>query len=165
MMSSARCPLCRTRLDAAGSCPRCGPGKIDLEGTVVLDRPRGDDAPVPTAEPAGEFLTKAPLPENLSVTLDAVDGPDRGRAFSLRSSGATIGRDAGEIQLGDPLVSRRHAVIEVYGPTFLVVKDLTSTNGTYVNGRLIAYSRLDDGDEIRVGETRLVVSIERQAPP
>ena len=51
---------------------------------------------------------------------------------------------------------------QVYGAAFVLVKDLTSTNGTFLNGRMIAYGRLADGDELRIGDSRLVVSIDRR---
>jgi pSer/pThr/pTyr-binding forkhead associated (FHA) protein len=129
----------------------------------VLEGPCGDEARGLTADPENELLASMPLPEDLSVVLDVLDGPDRGKSFTLRYSGATLGREEGDFLLSDPQVSRRHAVIEVYGASFVVVKDLTSTNGTYVNGRMIAYGRLADGDELRLGESRLGVTIDRRS--
>ena len=66
-----------------------------------------------------------------------------------------MGREEGDILLEDPLVSRKHAAFEVFGCHHIVVKDLASTNGTYLNGRLIAYSKLNHGDRIRIGSTLL----------
>jgi FHA domain/Protein of unknown function (DUF3662) len=66
-----------------------------------------------------------------------------------------IGRgDEAEIVLLDPSVSRAHAILEVTGGG-AIVRDLGSTNGTFVNGRRIAQSALRDGDELRFGNTRL----------
>ena len=43
---------------------------------------------------------------------------------------------------------------------FRSLKDLASTNGTYLNDRLIAYSKLNHGDRIRMGSTLLEAVIE-----
>lgn len=73
----------------------------------------------------------------------------------------TIGRHASnDLALPeDAEVSRLHAVLEVVGPSW-VVRDLSSRNGTRVNGDLIHADRpLNGGDEVRIGATRLVFRI------
>ena len=75
----------------------------------------------------------------------------------LSKQRTTIGRaEASDICLGDTTVSDLHAVIESYGSSF-ALRDLGSLNGTFVNGeRLVTERRLRGGDEIRLGEARLV---------
>jgi len=64
----------------------------------------------------------------------------------------------------DSEVSRVHAALEIVGPSW-VVRDLSSRNGTRVNGSLISGERpLADGDEVRVGATRLVFRTFDQSP-
>lgn len=66
-----------------------------------------------------------------------------------------VGRsDENEIALNDPSVSRAHASIETAGPTPMV-RDLGSTNGTFVNGRRIEREALRNGDDVRFGNTRM----------
>ena len=68
---------------------------------------------------------------------------------------ATLGRHpANTLRLADREVSKEHACIERSGNTYLV-KDLGSSNGTYVNGRRIREHRLKDGDEITLGNSGL----------
>ena len=70
----------------------------------------------------------------------------------------TIGRgEANDIIVpDDPTVSRRHAVFERLAAGWCV-SDLNSLNGTLVNGAALGQARpLYSGDEIQVGETRLV---------
>jgi len=60
------------------------------------------------------------------------------------------------VQLLDTVVSKEHCVIEQQGP-LMMLRDLGSMNGTYVNGNRVAGSRvLHHGDEIRLGNTTLV---------
>ena len=73
-----------------------------------------------------------------------------------------IGRDpAVDIIIDDRVVSQEHAVVEIVDPPDrkgereYYVKDLGSTNGTFVNDKAIARQRLSDGDLIRVGWTML----------
>jgi FHA domain/Protein of unknown function (DUF3662) len=68
---------------------------------------------------------------------------------------ARIGRsEESDVFLVDPSVSRTHAVVEVDG-TEPVVRDLGSTNGTYVNGERVEARPLRDGDELTFGNTTM----------
>lgn len=85
-----------------------------------------------------------------------------------REEGITLGRDpkAVDLEVPDNGVSRRHARLEL-GPTGLVITDLDSTNGLFVNGQQITrYSpktTLTDGSTINLGDTPLRVEIIRSA--
>ncbi len=59
------------------------------------------------------------------------------------------------MRLVDREVSKEHCVIERVGNTYLL-RDLNSSNGTFVNGRKIRELRLRDGDEISLGNSRLI---------
>ncbi|MCI0410277.1 MAG: FHA domain-containing protein, partial [Acidobacteria bacterium] len=106
--------------------------------------------------PGGEWK----VPEELRFSLRVLEGTESGKVFEITHSRVTVGREEGEILLGDPLISRKHAAFEVYGSHHIVLKDLASTNGTYLNDRLIAYSKLNHGDRIRMGSTLLEAVIE-----
>lgn len=85
-----------------------------------------------------------------------------------QEGGITLGRDPKLVDLAVPEngVSRRHARLEL-GPTGLVITDLESTNGLYVNDQQITkYSpqtTLTDGSTINLGDTPLRVEIIRSA--
>jgi len=115
---------------------------------------------VPGFQVGGVAGGDAQVPEELRFSLKVLEGTEAGKVFEVTRSRVTVGREEGEILLGDPLISRKHAAFEVFGSHHIVVKDLASTNGTYLNGRLIAYSKLNDGDQIRVGSTLLEALIE-----
>lgn len=68
----------------------------------------------------------------------------------------TIGRSSqADLQIADERISRIHCGIRPEGDTF-VVKDLGSTNGTWVNDERIQETRLRFGDTIRVGHSLLL---------
>ncbi|HTV91617.1 MAG TPA: FHA domain-containing protein [Verrucomicrobiae bacterium] len=70
----------------------------------------------------------------------------------------TIGRDRDcDLALADAEVSRRHARLETQGG-IVFVRDLESSNGTFLNGRRLENAvETREGDEIDVGTTRLIV--------
>ena len=63
------------------------------------------------------------------------------------------------LRLDDESVSRMHAVIEVTGPGDVSIIDLGSTKGTFVNGQKVNKAKLQSGDLIVVGDTRIEVTI------
>jgi FHA domain-containing protein len=78
--------------------------------------------------------------------------------FTLQTDRTTVGKAAeNDVSLTeDPTASHLHAVLERF-PAGWCVTDLGSSNGTWVNGeRIWASHRLRQGDEIRVGQTRLI---------
>ncbi|XXF74934.1 adenylate/guanylate cyclase domain-containing protein [Myxococcaceae bacterium GXIMD 01537] len=69
------------------------------------------------------------------------------------------------LRLVDREVSKEHAVIEQVGPDF-VLRDLQSSNGTFVNGRRVQELKLRDGDTLTLGASKLVFHAgESAAPP
>jgi two-component system, NtrC family, sensor kinase len=90
------------------------------------------------------------------LTLLVLQGPDKGRRFELPDAPALVGRDSRQLPLTDNTVSRRHCeLVPVEGDWIL--KDLGSSNGSYVNGqRILNTHSLKLGDQIRVGKTLLV---------
>src|SRR5438552_11024923 len=62
-------------------------------------------------------------------------------------------------KLADETVSRMHAIIEVNGPGDVSIIDLGSTKGTFVNGQKVNKAKLQTGDTILVGETRIELAI------
>jgi pSer/pThr/pTyr-binding forkhead associated (FHA) protein len=83
-------------------------------------------------------------------------GAQAGMEFPVDRPLVRIGRGSGnDIPLQDTQASRQHAEISQQGEQFFI-RDLGSTNGTFVNGeRLTAPRLLQPGDQVRVGETTL----------
>lgn len=80
-----------------------------------------------------------------------------GERYPLLGAMTVLGRDSScDVILDDPGISRRHSEIRVTsdGPHLVSsIRDLASTNGTFVNGDRITSQRLVDGDRITVGRT------------
>lgn len=80
--------------------------------------------------------------------------------FLLMGAINVIGRDdSGDIIFDDPGISRRHSEIRITtdGPHLnATVRDLGSTNGTFVNGERVSSQRLQDGDRVTFGRTTVV---------
>jgi ABC-type multidrug transport system ATPase subunit len=66
-----------------------------------------------------------------------------------------LGRAGAEIELDNPSVSRRHAVIEPVGSGH-AIRDLGATNGTFVDGQRISRAVLGPGAVVRIGPFKLV---------
>src|SRR5205807_10635907 len=104
---------------------------------------------------AGEFLVAGRTEEGPGGGPFGAVILDDGRRVVVGEDPVTVGRlPECDIVLADSNVSRRHAEVRRQGNGFVVV-DLGSTNGTKVNGVGVRERRLADGDELRVGNTRL----------
>ena len=89
-------------------------------------------------------------------------GPDDSPLTFRLSSGAikTIGRAArADFIVDRALVSRLHCRLTA-GDERLEVQDLSSTNGTFVNGKRVARAQIANGDRLRVG--RIELKVEKQ---
>jgi pSer/pThr/pTyr-binding forkhead associated (FHA) protein len=88
------------------------------------------------------------------VRLIAEGGQYSGRVFDLpQLAEITVGRGVGnDLVLDDPSMSRKHSKLRRMGNGRLEAEDLSSANGTYVNGRKITTAQLGPGDTLRFGE-------------
>ncbi|MFL7837602.1 MAG: FHA domain-containing protein [Candidatus Promineifilaceae bacterium] len=92
--------------------------------------------------------------EHAGLRLIVIHGPNLGSEYILQEDETTIGRSANNsIVLPSPEISRRHAHLWLDGDSILL-EDLGSTNGTFVNNaRLYNQVLLYDGDEVQFGDT------------
>ncbi len=97
----------------------------------------------------------------MRVTLHVVAGPQTGRDYSFDQHDTfMIGRSE-EAQFclpHDRYFSRHHCILEI-APPQAFLRDLRSTNGTYVNGMRVETAYLKSGDRIQGGETILEVEV------
>lgn len=144
-----RCPKCGTENeDKASKCKGCG---FDIKEQTVSFGPEETDIVKGhifiNILPKKKTLTVI-FPENIKETFELENGTYR------------IGRNENsEIFLNDLTVSRNHAQITVKGSE-VIISDLGSLNGTFVNGKIIEEpQKLKDGDVIQFGRFRLLFKV------
>jgi len=95
--------------------------------------------------------------------LVIVNGPDRGASVLLADTPITFGSGSGsDFRLSDPTVSRRH-LLAAPGEGGLLVRDLGSTNGSFVRGARFGELLLGFGGEIQIGQTHIKYVPEEEA--
>lgn len=126
-----------------------GRPSIDTDEMTVVDRTKA------------EYAKHKPK-TRLSIMLTVIQGSeiDFGKTFNFTQNSIRIGRNQklNTIALNDRKVSKVHCEISGLKTNDLeqiIIKDMGSTNGTYLNGELIRQSILSSGDKITIGETVL----------
>ncbi|MCA9546397.1 MAG: FHA domain-containing protein [Myxococcales bacterium] len=100
------------------------------------------------------------LPHHGRLTVTS-SGPLNGKAFFIKESQTTVGKDAANhIVIDEGSVSKRHAGISVKDHKF-ELQDFASTNKTWVNGQEIHKQFLKDGDEVGFGAVKLVFKLKK----
>jgi len=104
------------------------------------------------ANPQASNPTQAFATQQATYALIALDGPMTGQRIPITSL-TEAGRETPGINLGyDAQASRRHAVLSPT-PNGVHIKDLGSTNGTYLNGQRIPEANAPIGSVIKIGST------------
>lgn len=92
--------------------------------------------------------------------LVAISGALVGQEFPIAAGPVFLGREAGnDVVLADPMVSKRHARLEV--GTHIEVVDLNSANGVLVDGLAVQRVRVEEGEPFVIGGTTLVLRLAR----
>lgn len=100
----------------------------------------------------------------MAVRLTIRKGAQPGKSVEVQDGQITIGRDDRcDLTIVDWKVSRKHALLEIDPNGRAVLRDLKSSNGTFVNGNRVSTTTLTGGEELRFGDT-VVVSSAIDAP-
>ena len=147
-------------------CSRCG------KKTVVENQRRPDAtmviSPLPSfarANATSSRLYVLEKDENANLAtknralLTVISGPAKGAVHKLQKRRVVLGREGADIALQDPEVSRHHCVLEVR-EDYVNLRDLDSTNGTFLEEERVRAAMLQDGAEFRIGETVLRLRFE-----
>jgi pSer/pThr/pTyr-binding forkhead associated (FHA) protein len=127
-----------------------------------LRRPPGARGPATAAAPTAPDATglhpasRAPTAGGAAeprLIVERAPGHTPGMEYDV-GEGAVLGRgDQAEIRLEDPFASSRHARLSLQGG-IVVLEDLGSTNGTYLNEELLSGPQpLHRGDRVRIGDS------------
>lgn len=106
------------------------------------------------------------MENQVPVKFEIYEGDQLVRTEFLTEQTIKIGKlSSSHVRIDDDDVSRMHAVVEVNDVNDVIILDLGSASGTFVNGSKVTKHSLRTGDEIRLGKTRIVVSISGQKAP
>lgn len=122
-------------------------------------------APAPPADATGLHSASTLGPADLTsrsprLVVERAPGHDPGMIYDLDAT-IVLGRgDSAEIRLQDPFASARHARVFEQG-RILVIEDLGSTNGTYLNEELLdGPVPLHPGDRVRIGDSEFAFEVD-----
>ncbi len=92
------------------------------------------------------------------ATLTVIDNTTEHTCINLKPGTVFIGRAGdNDIMFQDRLLSAHHAkIVTCFEASY--IEDLSSTNGTFLNGKRIKTHTLHPGDEVTVGQLRMIVS-------
>lgn len=136
-------------------------------GPVTISFDQRDDLTTGRFRVRSAALAKVTPSSDVSVTDTAVRRARvildvNGMKHPLEPPGIVLGRGhEADLRINDPGISRRHAEIRIYpGETTtpnVSVVDLGSTNGVLVNGLKVSQATLDDGGQIKIGNTTITI--------
>ena len=90
------------------------------------------------------------LPKDKRFSLAVIQGAATGQIFPITKTRTVIGRSGADINLDDPEASRQHAALEIVGDV-AILRDLGSTNGTWIDLDRIEQHQLANQQEFRIG--------------
>lgn len=112
-------------------------------------------ATIPSSQPPAGGSGGSASVGRVQPSLRIIKGRNIGTRCTMVGEKLTIGRRRADLVLPDPEVSSTHAEIVRTGNTYQL-KDLKSTNGTFLNGQPVDTSLLRSGDEISIGQSVLM---------
>jgi predicted Zn finger-like uncharacterized protein len=160
--AKTRCAKCGASIEienpalAAMTLP---PGAFSPAMAAPEPEPEPDPAPEPPRRPLGEGTMTGrdlhrqgmlELPKDKRFSLAVIQGGATGQIFQIGKTRTTIGRTGADINIDDPEASRQHAVVEILGET-AILRDLGSTNGTFIDIERIDQQILANQMEFRIG--------------
>ena len=102
---------------------------------------------VSQVSPEGHLLL---IPATVELSLKVTEGAEKGTTYPVSKPRFLIGRTNGDINLNDERISRVHCALESTAEG-VRLRDLESTNGTFVDDKRIDSAPLNDGSTFRVG--------------
>ena len=146
-------------------CTRCGKNTIvkthGADSTQVLsplpDFAHSGGGPNP-ATLLGPDAQGFFLPANKAISLSIIAGPARGQAMSLEKPVVVLGRSDADFVIHDPNISRHHCAVEVRGEV-VRLRDLDSTNGTFIGIERVRAAEIRHLSEFRMGLSVILLTI------
>jgi len=137
---------------------RAGAGQLDVRQTAAA---AGAIPPDATGMYSASAIASADIAHRAPrLVIDRAPGHEAGMIYDLDGD-LVLGRgEQAEIRLEDPFASSRHARVYEQGD-IVVIEDLRSTNGTYLNEELLQTPRpLHPGDRVRIGDSEFTFEVD-----
>jgi predicted Zn finger-like uncharacterized protein len=175
-----KCPKCKgiievvnQKVRAAAALRDPDSGKWDSTFTTMTSPAAAPSAESSSTDPADtavpgespktsklrkEMLEGLKLPETRKLSIAVISGNNAGEIYPISKPRMVIGRGEADILIQDLEASRTHAEIDVIGDR-VVLHDLNSTNGTFVDEQKITSVTLENHSEFRIGSTVFMLII------
>ena len=140
-------------------------GRISSSAELTPDSRTKDARVYATVQPLPSGVSSYPIPDTITIHLPGLNAPvvfqNQDEITLGRGDGASLSLSDFDLLVGSdvPLISRRHAVIRRTEWGF-TLEDLSSTNGTWVNGMQLLPGQtylLRNGDQLKLAEQFLFV--------
>jgi len=132
------CPACRKALQIVNP-------KLT---TLSVDRTKKKlPKIVSQISPEGRLLL---IPQNVEISLKVLEGEEKGTVYPVSKPRFLVGRANADVVINDAKVSRVHCALEVSAEG-VELRDLESTNGTFVDEKPIGTATLASGATFRIG--------------
>ena len=116
--------------------------------TLMIDRTRKKVPQVVSQiSPEGRLLL---IPASMELSLRVLEGEEKGTVYPVSKPRFLVGRTNGDVNLNDAQISRVHCALETSAEGVLL-KDLESMNGTFIDDQRIETAPLTSGSKFRVG--------------
>lgn len=96
------------------------------------------------------------LPEDVKISVAVIKGARAGYIYHLEKPYVLVGRGKVDLIIPDKEISRKHLAIEVRNDK-IFLRDLGSTNGTYINEKKVSITEISEQTEFKVGQTTLML--------
>ncbi|MCC6278828.1 MAG: FHA domain-containing protein [Oligoflexia bacterium] len=90
------------------------------------------------------------------LKIKAIRGPLMGEEIAIKGE-STIGRSRGDLLIRDPKASNPHAKVYITAQGLVIIEDLNSSNGLFVNGQKVVRKDLKAGDIVTIGKSQFQV--------
>lgn len=134
------------------------PAPVPAPPSPTLETQQSLEAKAAESETGGHTITGKDLhkmgllelPKDKRFSLAVIQGAATGQIFQIGKTRSVIGRSGADINIDDPEASRQHAALEIIGET-AILRDLGSTNGTFIDLERIEQHVLSNQQEFRIG--------------
>ena len=160
------CPNCKAKYNvpeekiqgkAKLKCSRCynifALGKVDEDSASKKDTAKIMQKNVGDSLWTNENLI---LPEDKKISLAIIKGARAGYIYHIEKPYVLIGRGKVDLIIPDKEISRKHLAIEIRDDK-IFLRDLGSTNGTFINDKKVSITEIKDQSEFKVGQTTLML--------